>query len=153
MLLRCTSVGWAVSTGRDVGVLQGLRDVGGAVVGAVQAFEGQRQRAFLQVTGLFVHGATAHVVAVFGDVGQVAEVAEGADHGHRLVGREVLQQTVQHAAGAGIGLQAVGHRELAHPFDELEGGRPSCSRITSPRMRPSNRISSTSGLFLAAASF
>jgi hypothetical protein len=38
---------------RDVGVLQGLRDVGGAVVGAVQAFEGQRQRAFLQVALAF----------------------------------------------------------------------------------------------------
>jgi hypothetical protein len=52
----------------------------------------------------------------------VAEVAEGADHGHRLVGRQVLQQPVEHAAGAGVGLQPVGHRQLPHPFDQLEGG-------------------------------
>ena len=70
----------------------------------------------------FMHGAPAHVVAVFGDVGQVAEVAEGADHGHRLVGRQVLQQPVQHAARASVCLQAVGHRQLAHTFDEVESG-------------------------------
>jgi hypothetical protein len=106
---------------RDPGLLQHLGDVGGAVVGAVQALEAERQRARLLVTGGLVHGAAAQVVAVFGDVGQVAEVAEGADHRHRAVCREVLQQPVEHTAGRGVGLQAVGHRELPHPFDQLEG--------------------------------
>ena len=100
---------------------QRLRDLGGAVVGAVQPLEGQRQRTVLLVAHAFVHGAAAHVVAVLGDIGQVAEIAEGADHRHRLVGRQVLQQAVEHAPGAGVGLQAVGHRELAHAFDQLVG--------------------------------
>ena len=30
---------------------------------------------------------------------------------------------VEHAAGAGVGLQPVGHRQLADALDELEGGR------------------------------
>ena len=74
----------------------------------------------MKVAGGLVNGAAAQVVLVFGDVGQVAEVAEGADHRHRLVGREVLQQPVKHAAGRGVGLQPVGHRELPDAFDELE---------------------------------
>ena len=109
--------------GRDVGVLQGVSDVGRPVVGTMQSFDGQSQRAFLQIARLFVHRAAAHVVAVFGDVGQVAEVAEGADHRHRLVSREVLQQAVQHAACAGVGLEPVGHRKLAHALDKLIGCR------------------------------
>ena len=105
----------------DVGALQHLGDVGGAVVGAVQAVESHGQRAFLLVAFQFVAGAAAYVMAVFGNVGQVAEVAEGADDGHGLVGRQVLQQPVEHAPGTGVGLQAVGHAELPHPFDEIEG--------------------------------
>ena len=107
--------------GRDVGVLQSARDVGGAVVGLVQALEGHRQRAFLVLARTFMHRAAAHVVLVFGDVGQMAEVAEGADHAHRLVAGKVLQQPVEHPSGAGIGLQPVGHRKLAHALDQLEG--------------------------------
>ncbi len=59
--------------GRDVGMRQRLRDLGGAVVGAVQPLEGQRQRTVLLVAHAFVHGAAAHVVAVLGDIGQVRE--------------------------------------------------------------------------------
>ena len=107
---------------RDVGARQHLGDVGCAVVGLVQPLEGHGQRALLLVAFLFVGQAAAHMVAVFGDVGQVAEVAERADHRHRLVGRQVLQQPVEHAAGAGVGLQPVGHRELPHTLDQFERG-------------------------------
>jgi hypothetical protein len=106
---------------RDVGVLQGLRHVGGAHVGLVQALEGHCERAFLQVALALVVQAPAHVVAIFGDVGQVREVAEGADHADRLVARQVLQQPVQHAAGGGVLLQPVGHGQLAHALHQLEG--------------------------------
>ncbi len=101
-------------------MLENTRDVGGAVVGAVQPLEGHRERAFLLVALAFVHDAPAHVVPVLGDVGQMAEVAEGADHAHHLVGGQVLQQPVEHAAGAGVGLQPVRHRELAHALDQFE---------------------------------
>ena len=90
------------------------------MVGAMQPLEAHRQRALLLVAGALVHVAPAHVVAVLGDVGQVAEVAEGTDHADRLVAAEILQQPVEHAAGAGVGLQPVGHAELAHPLDQLE---------------------------------
>jgi hypothetical protein len=65
----------------------------------VQRLEGHRQRALLQVALALVHFAPAHVVAVLGDVGQVREVAERADHADGLVAGQVLQQAVQHAAG------------------------------------------------------
>ncbi len=64
-----------------------------------QPLEGHRQRAFLQVALALVVLAPAHVVAVLGDVGQVREVAEGADHADGLVARQVLQQPVERAAG------------------------------------------------------
>ena len=70
---------------RDVGPLQHRGDVRCTMPGALQALEAHRQRAFLQVTGVFVHAAPAHMVPVLGDVGQVREVAEGADHADRLV--------------------------------------------------------------------
>ena len=106
---------------RDVGALQRGGNVGRAVVGAVQPLEADRQRAFLLVAGALVLQATAHMVPVLGDVGQVREVAEGPDHTHRLVGRQVLQQPVEHPPGAGILLQPVGHRQFAHALDQLEG--------------------------------
>ena len=122
---------------RDVGVLQCLGDVGGADVGLGQAIKRHRQRAFLQVALGLVHFATAHVVAVFGDVGQVREVAERADHAHRLVARQVFQQPVQRLAGGGVLLEAVADRQLAHALDQTRtppglpargSRRPECGR-------------------------
>ncbi len=65
--------------------------------------------------------ATAYVVTVFGNVGQVREVAEGADHADGLVTGEILQQPVQRLAGPGVLLEPEGDRELAHFLDQLEG--------------------------------
>ncbi len=107
--------------GRDIGLAQGGGNVGGMQVGAVQALEAQFQRAFLLVAFALVVRTPTHMVAVFGDVGQVREVAEGTDHAHRLLGGQVLQQAVEGAPGAGIALQPVAHRQLAHAFDQLEG--------------------------------
>jgi hypothetical protein len=104
----------------DVGVAQRLRDLAGADVGSGQALEAHRQRAFLQVALALVVLAPAHVVAILGDVGQVREVAEGADHADGLVTRQILEQAIERAAGLGVAFQPVGHRELAHAFDQLE---------------------------------
>ena len=106
---------------RDERAVQRGGDVGGAVIGVVQALEGHRQRAVLQVALALVVRAPAHVLPILGDVGQVREVAERADHAHRLVGRQVLQQPVEHPPGARILVDAVGHRQLAHALDQLEG--------------------------------
>ena len=108
---------------RDEGPVERRGDVGGAVVGVVQALERHRQRAVLQVALALVVRATPHVLAILGDVGQVREVAERPDDAHGLVGGEVLQQAIQHSPGAGVLVDAVGHRQLAHAFDQIEGGQ------------------------------
>jgi len=105
---------------RDVGVRQRLHDLGGADVGLREALEGHRERAFLQVALALVVVAPAHVVAVFGDVREVREVAERANHAHCLIARQVLQQAVERAAGLRVALQAVGDRELADALDQVE---------------------------------
>jgi hypothetical protein len=105
----------------DVRLRQHRGHVAGAQAGLEQALQAHAERAFLQVAFALVHLAPPHVVAVLGDVGQVAEVAEGADHAHRLVARQVLQQPVEHAPGRRVTLEPVGHRELAHALDQLEG--------------------------------
>ena len=121
MLLRCTSVGWAVSTGdtwpaASVCEMVLVRDAGPA-----QARQRHLDAAFLRVAGALVDGAAADVVAVFGQVGQVAEVGEGADHAHRLLARQRLEQLLERLVGLVVGIAAEGHRELADVLDQLEG--------------------------------
>ena len=110
--------------GRDPRLFQGLGDVLGAQVGGVQTLQRQAERAFLLVALAFVEMAAPHMVAVFGQVGQVREIAEGADDGDGLVTAEVLEQAVQRLAGVGILFQAKRHRQLAHPLDQLVGLAP-----------------------------
>ena len=107
--------------GRDQRTAQQGGDVDGAHVGAVQPLQRQGDGALLHVAQHLVVAVAPHVVAVFGDVGQVREIAEGADHAHRLLGGQVLQQAVQRAAGAAVLAGAEGHGELAHALHEIEG--------------------------------
>ncbi|EWS62568.1 hypothetical protein Y695_04204 [Hydrogenophaga sp. T4] len=69
-----------------------------------------------------MYRAAADVVAVFGQVGQVAEVGEGADHAHRLLARKTLEQFFQRLVGGLVGVAAEGHRELADLLDQVVGG-------------------------------
>jgi hypothetical protein len=55
-----------------------------ADAGPAQARQRHLDAAFLRVAGALVHCAAADVVAVLGQVGEVAEIGEGADHAHRL---------------------------------------------------------------------
>jgi hypothetical protein len=50
-----------------------------------QALQRNFDAAFLRVAGTLVDGPASDVMPVLGQVGQVAEVGEGADHAHRLV--------------------------------------------------------------------
>jgi len=59
----------------------------------------------------------------FGDVGQVRKVAEGADHAHRLIAAQILQEFVERTAGLGVALEPVSDRQL-------------CERVRSTRMHP-----------------
>ena len=78
----------------------------------------------MRIACALVHSAAADVVAVFGQVGEVAEIGEGADHAHRLVARQGLEQLLERAVGLLIGVAAEGHRELAHLLDQLVGLHP-----------------------------
>jgi succinyl-CoA synthetase alpha subunit len=59
------------------------------------------------------------VVPVFGQVGQVAEVGEGADHAHRAVAAQALEQLLQRLVGRLVGVAAERHRELADLLDQV----------------------------------
>jgi hypothetical protein len=50
-----------------------------------QALQRNFDAAFLRVAGTLVDGPASDVMPVLGQVGQVAEVGEGADHAHRLI--------------------------------------------------------------------
>ena len=80
------------------------------------------------------------------------EVAEGADHADGLVARQVLQQPVERAAGRASRSAGRPPRAWRTRSTSSNASLPSCSRIVSPRMRPSSRMSSTSGRFFSAAS-
>ena len=104
---------------RDVRMRQGGRHLRRLDARAGEPLETHRQRPRVLVAGTLVNAATAHVVAILRDVGQVAEVAERADHAHRLVGRQALEELRQVAPGVVVALEPVGHRELADAFDQL----------------------------------
>ena len=106
---------------RDEAVLQGLGHFGRAHASVVQPLHAVGQRAGLKAAGALMDLAATHMVAVFGDVGEVREVAEGADHADRLLAREALEQLVEDLAGLRVALEAEGHGQLAHPFDQLIG--------------------------------
>ena len=66
-----------------------------------------------------MHFAPPDRVPVFGQVGQVAEVGEGADHAHRLGRAESLEQILEGALGALVGIAPEGHRQRADLFHQV----------------------------------
>ena len=103
----------------DVALGQGFDDVGFVDAGLAQARQCHRQATRLQIPSAFVHGAAADVVAVFGQIGQVTEVGEGADHADRLVAGQGLEEFFELLVGAFVGVSAKGHREFSNLFDAL----------------------------------
>ena len=75
----------------------------------------------LMSTGVLVNDAAANMVAVLGQIGQVTEVGEGADHADRLLRRKRLEQGLERAVGLLVGVTAEGHRQLAYALDQLVG--------------------------------
>jgi len=137
MLLRCTSVGWAVSTGDTK--LSGER-VGnglGRNASPAQAGHGDFNAAFLGITGTLVDGTAADVVAVFGQVGEVRKIGECADHADRLVARQALEQLFEGLVGFLVGIRdgrpptGCGFFRSAHKRQHLpapESHRPECAQ-------------------------
>ena len=85
-----------------------------------QSLQGHVDAAFLRVARTLMDGAAADVVAVFGQIGQVTEVGEGADHADRLVAGQGLEEFFQLQVGTLVGVSAKGHREFANLLDPLK---------------------------------
>ena len=66
-----------------------------------------------------MHLAAADVVAVFGQIRQVAEVSESTDHAHRLVATQALEQLLEGFVGLVVGVPAKCDRQGADLFDEV----------------------------------
>ena len=61
---------------------------------------------------------------VFGDVRKMRKIAEGADHGARLLRRQRAQQRVEISVGLGVPIAARGDGEAPDGLDALEGAAP-----------------------------
>ena len=71
-----------------------------------------------------VEEAPAHVMAVLGDVGEMEEVAEGADDGERLARAQPREEIVEVAARGFVGLALECGRQPPDRLDDLEGFLP-----------------------------
>ena len=69
-----------------------------------QAGQSHFDTAFLGVTSALVHRAATNVVAVFRQIGQVAEVRKRAHHTDCLVARQAFEQLFQRFVGFNIGV-------------------------------------------------
>ncbi len=104
-------------------------------------------------SGEGVRAGATDVVLVLGDIGQVREEAEGADHLDGVSAREAVQRAFE--------LAPRGRRPRRDGSEPRSDGcarrlpntaSPCCSRKVSPRIRPSRRMSSRSGRSLSGTS-
>mgnify|MGYP007089524286 CR=1 FL=1 len=102
-------------------VRQCLHDALGRNACGLEAAQRHVQAAFLRIARTFVNGTAANVVAVFRQVGQVAEVSERANHADRGFCAERGQEFFQCFVSIGIRVTTKRHREFAHLFDQLIG--------------------------------
>ena len=105
--------------GRHIAVRQRIRYGFWSNTSPTHAGQRHFYAALLRITRTLVHLAAANVVAVFGQIGQMAEVGEGADHAHRLVAREPFEQGLQGLVGLRVRVAPKRHRELAHLLHQL----------------------------------
>ena len=106
---------------RDVAVGQRGNDFVGLHARLADAGEGGLQVAVDAFAGALGFGAAADLVTVFREVGQVAEVGEGADHAHRLGRAQALEQVLQRAVGGVVGIAAKSHGQGADLLDQRVG--------------------------------
>ena len=71
-------------------------------------------------TGQIVGAPAPDMVLVLGDVGQLQEIAEGADDGLRRVARQRIEEGSEFGAGGRIALPGEAHGGLADALDNFE---------------------------------
>ena len=123
MLLRCTSVGWAVSTGTDQRACSKKAMTDSVQPAVARMLQCVRHAALARgAAGDQVGARAADVVQIFGNVGEMREVAEGAHHDHRLVAREAVEDAFEFLARREVVIAAKGDRALADALDQFELG-------------------------------
>ena len=134
MLLRCTSVGCAVSTGLIDGLPEHLAQASRPDLRGLQPLERERERPFARrLARELVAPEDAVVVLVLGDVREVREVAEGPDHRDGRLDVERVEPLGQRGARRRVAVATKAHGVLPDVLDDLEDlgalvGRGSCRR-------------------------
>ena len=106
---------------RDKAVRQCFGNGFAANARRAQMRHGLFQAALLRQAGALVVCQSADLVAVFGQIGQVAEVGEGADHADRLVGTQTFEQLLQGPVGLVVGVAPEGHRQRTDTLHQFKG--------------------------------
>ena len=106
---------------RQVGLRQCLRDGVRRDARPAQARQRDLDASCLGLARTLVQHAATDVMAVLGEIGQMAEVGEGADHAHRLLARQRLEQPLERPVRPRVGVAAKGDRQFADPLDQLVG--------------------------------
>ncbi len=101
---------------------QRLDDRGGRDTSPAQARQGNVDAPFLGVAGTFVDGAPTDMVPVFGEIGQMAEIGESADHADGLIARQSHQQFLECKIGVLVRMAPECHRQGADLLDHVECG-------------------------------
>ena len=106
---------------RNMGVGQGLTHGFVGPASGFQFAQGLFHASSMHVAGSVVQLLPADVVLVLGQVGQVAEIREGANHADRLFAGERSQLLFQSLAGQRIGIAAKRHRQSANVLNQGKG--------------------------------
>src|ERR1035437_1888977 len=88
----------------------------------MQARKRHFDASFLGVASLLMNGPATDVVAVFSQIGQMAEVSEGPRHADRTIAAQAFEQLLERFVSRHVGVTAKRHRELANLLDQLKGG-------------------------------
>ena len=105
----------------DQGRCEELAQVGRAEAGAARMRQGQRQRSRERRSpGLGARPHLPDVVLIFGDVGKVREIAEGAHDAHGLAGRHAVEDEFELAPRRLVVVAVKPDRGLPDALDQIE---------------------------------
>ena len=121
MLLRLTSVGWAVKTGLTSASIEEIGERRGLDAHLAGALKGVSQRAGTRRRARDRMGAVAaDVMLVLGDIGEVREIAIGAHDRERLVGAQTVQRRLELAPCGRLVVAMEADRSSPDLLDQFE---------------------------------
>ena len=121
MLLRLTSVGWAVEHWAYQRAIEEVGERRRLDAHLARALKGVSERAGARRgAGDRMGAVAADVMLIFGDVGEMREIAVGAHDRERLVGVEAVERRLELAPRADLVVAMEADRGLADLLDQLE---------------------------------